>query len=293
MSKPFSPNTRAELLVADPALISFGTEQWKLISKEYSVPGGYIDQTEALAISTIGCLVRVTRERWNGQMGAPSNQEVISVSINFVAGVEITETTVDSVVTARALSAISGGTDASLIGAIATQPVSGSIAVTVSRAGNFFALTFTLVAARVPVTDGGGSGSSGTLKLFNFVEGGIVFLGSRQNYTATVEGALLDGAAGDAVYVWGVGSASATTARDGTLTGTEQDIGTKTSQITNVAGTGAGTIFTPPAAAAVDGTSAAKSIWLNWSGTAATIDATDYISVTGTITVVGAMLGDD
>ncbi len=32
---------------------------------------------------------------------------------------------------------------------------------------------------------------------------------------------------------------------------------------------------------------------LNWSGTAATIDATSTIDVTGTIRVVGVLLGDD
>jgi hypothetical protein len=32
---------------------------------------------------------------------------------------------------------------------------------------------------------------------------------------------------------------------------------------------------------------------LNWSGTAATIDANSTIAVTGTITVAGVFLGDD
>lgn len=32
---------------------------------------------------------------------------------------------------------------------------------------------------------------------------------------------------------------------------------------------------------------------LNWSGSAATIDATSTIDVTGTITVIGIFMGDD
>lgn len=43
----------------------------------------------------------------------------------------------------------------------------------------------------------------------------------------------------------------------------------------------------------VDGTSTAADLYLNWSGTAATIDATSTITVTGTITVAGRMMGDD
>jgi len=178
------------------------------------------------------------------------------------------------------------------IGTVA-QPTSGTVAVTAQRFGPFFVLDFVLTAARIPVTDGAGSGSYGTLKIFDFVESGIAFLGSRQDYTAFVEGAALTTAAGDAVHVLGLGSAAITTARDGTLTSTEQDIGTVTSSITNSGGTGVGTKHTGAVTAAVDGTSTAKDLNLNWSGTAATIDANSTIDVTGTLRVVGVLLGDD
>lgn len=57
-------------------------------------------------------------------------------------------------------------------------------------------------------------------------------------------------------------------------------------------GTTTGTGFTG-AGTAVDGTTTPATINLNWSGTAATIDANGTIGVTATITVVAALLGDD
>lgn len=176
---------------------------------------------------------------------------------------------------------------------LATAPTSGTVALTAKRWGSLFRLDFTLTAARVPVTDGAASGSYGTLQLGTFPQAAISFLGCRQDYTATAEGSALTTAAGDAVYVWGVGSAAASTARDGTLTSTEQNIGTKTSQITNSGGTGAGTAVDGANTTALNGTASAVSLYLNWSGTAASIDANSNIDVTGTITIVGVFLGDD
>lgn len=181
------------------------------------------------------------------------------------------------------------------LGALATAPVSGSVAVNMERQGSFFSLTFTLTAAQIPVTDAAGSGSSGSLKLFTFAQGGIVPLGCRQNYTAFAEGAALTGAQGDAAFVMGVGSAAAN-AGDGALTGTEVDIGAVTGTITLSGGTSTGTKFSGAGlntSAALDGTTTPVDVYLNWSGSAATIDANSTIDVTGTITIVGAFLGDD
>lgn len=152
-------------------------------------------------------------------------------------------------------------------------------------------LTFTLTAQSITVTDAAGSGSSGSIKLFDFAQAGIVPLACRQNYTAFAEGAALTGAAGDAAFVMGLGSVAAD-AGDGALTGTEVDFGAATSTITLSGGTGTGTKFSA-SATALDGTSTAVDLYLNWSGTAATIDANSTISVTGTITVLCAMVGDD
>jgi len=174
------------------------------------------------------------------------------------------------------------------------QPASGAVYLD-ARFDNYpyFSLTFTLSAARVPVTDGAGSGSFGSLKLFDFNQGGISFLGCRQDYTAFAEGSALTAAAGDAVHVLGVGTTAISSARDGTLTGNEQNVGNLTSQITNTAGTGSGNKFTGAVTASVDGTATALDLYLNWSGTAATIDANSTIDVTGTVTVTGVFIGDD
>jgi hypothetical protein len=171
-------------------------------------------------------------------------------------------------------------------------PASGTVAVALERIGKFFTMTFTLTLARITVTDGGGSGSHGSLKLFDFVQQGLQFLACRQNYTAFAEGAALTGAAGDAAFVLGVGTAAVAAAADGALATTSVDIGSSTSTITLSGGTGTGTKHNA-STANVDGTSTAGDIYLNWSGSAATIDATSTIDVTGTITIAGVMLGDD
>jgi hypothetical protein len=195
------------------------------------------------------------------------------------------------VINATELGVVDQSTNAANIGAIAEQPASGSIAVSITRAGKFFTLDFTLTAAQIPVTDAAGSGSSGSLKLFDFAAGGITAISARQDYTAFAEGAALTGGAGDAAFVLGLGSAAAD-AGDGALTGTEVDFGAVTSTITLSEGAGAGGKFSATLAA-IDGTATAADLYLNWSGTAATIDANSTIDVTGTITVVGCMMGDD
>lgn len=152
-------------------------------------------------------------------------------------------------------------------------------------------LTFTLTAVSITVTDAAGSGSSGSLKIFDFVQASVAPLACRQDYTAFAEGAALTGAAGDAAFVMGLGSVAAN-AGDGALTGTEVDFGAVTSTITLSGGTGTGTKHSATATI-LDGTGTAVDLFLNWSGTAATIDANSTISVTGTISVLVAMLGDD
>lgn len=187
-----------------------------------------------------------------------------------------------------------GDNSISAIGTV-NQPAAGTVAVVIRQMGPYFSLTFTLTAARISVTDAGGSGSSGSLKLFDFAEAGIVPLGCRQNYTAFAEGSALTGGAGDAAFVMGLGSAAAD-AGDAALTGTEVDFGAVTGTITLSGGTGTGTKFSGAglnSSAGLDGTSTAIDLFLNWSGSAATIDANSTIDVTGTITVVGAFLGDD
>jgi len=178
------------------------------------------------------------------------------------------------------------------LGAV-NQPTSGSVSVNADVKFPFFTLTFDLQKARIPVTDGTTSGSYGSLKLFDFNQAALSFLGARQNYTAFVEGSALTTAAGDAVFEIGVGTTAIAAAADGTLgNGVNENVGQAVS-VTLSSGTGVGTAVDGAKATALDGTSTAIDLCLNWSGTAATIDASSYIDVTGTITVAGVYLFDD
>jgi hypothetical protein len=181
---------------------------------------------------------------------------------------------------------------ATFLGAQAAQPASGAVKLNISRVGFLYRLDFVLTAAQIPVTDAAGSGSSGSLKLFDFVQGAVIPIASRQDYTAFAEGAALTGAVGDAAFVMGLGSAAAN-AGDAALTGTEVDFAPVTGTITLSGGTGTGTKMGGATSLAIDGTTTANDLYLNWSGSAATIDANSTIDVTGTVTLLVAMLGDD
>lgn len=186
--------------------------------------------------------------------------------------------------------------DLANIGAPAAQPASGTVKYALKRANpeagaGTWRLDITLTNARIPVTDAAGSGSSGSLKLIDFNEQAIMVLGCRQDYTAFAEGAALTGAAGDAAFVMGLGSVAAN-AGDAALTSTEVDFCAVTGTITLSGGTGVGTILSG-AIGAINGTATATDLILNWSGSAATIDANSTIDVTGTITVLFDFMGDD
>lgn len=184
-------------------------------------------------------------------------------------------------------------TSAKFEGATLGVPTAGTLTAVHEIMGSLVKTTFTLTGARIPVTDGAASGSHGTLRLLTLPQCSVSYLGCRQNYTAFAEGAALTTAAGDAVHVLGVGSAAIAAAADGALATTSVDIGASTASITNSGGTGVGTKHTGASATGFDGTTTAQTINLNWSGTAATIDASSNIDVTGTITVLWTNLGDD
>lgn len=190
------------------------------------------------------------------------------------------------------LDLIASADNAANIGAV-NASVTGTLSCAIERSGKFFTLTFTLADLEIEVTDDGVSGSFGSTKLFDFVQGGVAFLGCRQNYTAFAEGAALTGEAGDAAFEIGVGTTAISAAADGTLgNGVNENVGQAVS-VTLSEGTGTGSAFDGAKTTALDGTTTALDLNLNWSGTAATIDANSTITVTGTITVAGVMLGDD
>lgn len=174
-----------------------------------------------------------------------------------------------------------------------TQPASGSISVVEYQFGPFVRTDFTLKAARISVTDGAGSGSYGTAVLYTLPACAVTFLGSRQDYTAFAEGAALTGAAGDAVFEIGVGTTAISAAADGTLgDGAQENVGQAVA-VTLSGGTGTGTAVDGCKTTALNGTATAVVLNLNWSGTAATIDANSTIDVTGTISVLWAHMADD
>ncbi len=188
---------------------------------------------------------------------------------------------------AAGISLTPAATDA-LIGTIGAAPSSGTNAVTIERSGNFFKLNFTLTLCRIPVTDAGGSGSHGPYKLFDVAQGGVMYLGCRQDYTAFAQ---VSGVEDDTVFELGVGTTIIASAADGSLGATEDDIGGDVN-MTLSSGTATGTAHTA-SNTIIDGTGTAADINLNFSGTAATVDSNGSIDVTGTIAIVGVLLGDD
>ena len=182
--------------------------------------------------------------------------------------------------------------DVSTVGAV-TAPASGTITAVDEQFGPFVRTTFTLTAARIAVTDAGGSGSYGSSVLYTLPQCAVSFLGCRQNYTAFAEGAALTTAAGDAVFEIGVGTTAIAAAADGTLgNGVDENVGQAVA-VTDSGGTGTGTAVNGCGTTAFDGTTSAIVLNLNWSGSAATIDASSTIDVTGTISVLWVHMGDD
>lgn len=153
-----------------------------------------------------------------------------------------------------------------------------------------FNLTFKLDKARIPVTDAGAGGSFGSLKLFDFIAGPLIVNASDQRYKSFVEGAALTGNAGDAAFKIGLGTVAVAAAADNALTGTSVDLGTAVS-VTLVAGAGEGTAQLA-AGKVIDGAVTPADLHLNFSGSAATIDANSYIDVTGYVAVSGTFLSE-
>lgn len=197
----------------------------------------------------------------------------------------------DTVINEDDLALLAQTNNATLVG---EAPATSGLSCSILRNGRDFQLTFTLTAFSVSITDGAASGSHGAGKLFDFAESSIAFMGSRANYTAFAEGAALTGGAGDANFVIGLGTTAISAAADKSLGSTTQVNVGSSLEITLSGGTATGSKHTGPLdIGIVDGTGTAADLYLNISGSAATIDASSTLSVTGTITVNGTLLGDD
>ena len=210
-------------------------------------------------------------------------RRVKTLEDNAAVGVDLTGLTA----TAADLNTISSAGNAAAIGAVAGTGVD----CTIARYGKFFTLDFTFTDVAVTWTDAAGSGASGSIKIFDFVQGAIQTLGSRSNLTLASDTTM--DVAGDLALVYAVGSAAAN-AGDAALTGTEVDYVPISGTITfsGNAATSA-TLLKAAGAAVVDGTGTASDMYLNFSGSAATSDANGVLTVNGTLTVVGIFLGDD
>ena len=180
--------------------------------------------------------------------------------------------------------------DLSGIGTL-NQPTSGYVTCAVNKTNLGYRLDFTLSRARIPVTDGTTSGSYGSLKLMDLVEGAWTFLGCRQDYTAYSSDGT--GVPNDTAFEIGVGTTAIAEAADGTLgNGVNENIGQAVTQ-TLSSGTTTGSAVDGAKSTAINGTATATDINLNFSGSAATVDGDGYLNVTGTISVLLAPLGDD
>lgn len=183
---------------------------------------------------------------------------------------------------------VASTTTAASVGAAAGS----GVAVVIEKKGHIATLDFTLTNVAITWTDAAGSGSFGSIKIFDFAEGAWQVIGSRTNLSWLGD-ALIDTNAGDMAFVFGLGSVAAN-AGDAALTGTEVDYVAVSSTITLAAKVAAAsTILKGAGAAPVDGTGTASDIYLNASGSAATSDANGVLTVSGTITLVLAYLGDD
>jgi hypothetical protein len=182
------------------------------------------------------------------------------------------------------------------MGPIMTPGTSTAISETVviaheNRGEKRWKTSFRLTATPVAVTDGAASGSHGALLLGTLMEGAILFGGSLQNYTAITSDSALTTAAGDAVLEIGVGSTAIAAAADGTLAAANDNIGNDV-DVTLSSNSGSGEVITG-AGASHNGTGTACPIYLNVSGTAATVDASGYVYLTGKIDVIWELLVDN
>jgi hypothetical protein len=179
-------------------------------------------------------------------------------------------------------------------GTLAAVPTSGTVGVRSAEPSTVpvFRLDFGFTAARVPHTDSAGSGSFGTLKLMTFSEGVITLLGSTQRWTVLTDvSGTITTAGNDMVGVIAFGTATAT-AHDGSLSSTEVDW-CSTRSFTQPS-TGFSTVIVQAGVlAGFDGTTTAKDVWLNESGTAATSDANGSFDMTGYFQIWGVVGGDN
>jgi len=178
------------------------------------------------------------------------------------------------------------------MGPVFTEVTDSTIKVThESRGHKRWKTKIKLDSTPIAITDGTSSGSHGAKLLGTLIEGHIAFQGGVMNITGMTETSALTTAAGDGVFEIGVGSTAIAAAADGALAAANDNI-VGDVNITMSGGDGSGSISTG-AGGVHDGSATACPVYLNASGTAATIDADGTITVTGTIDFVWELICDD
>lgn len=164
----------------------------------------------------------------------------------------------------------------------------GGTGVTVTQAApQIVTTTLTVDGLSVTMTDAGAAGCHGSAPLLTFPAGNIVILGAVTDL-AIVAGA---GGIGDAAAVVGAVGSVATAVDNATLTSTEANIVPSTAgTLTDGAGTVKGESTAP---VTLDGTSSAAVARLNFAVPDADSSASDTLSVTGTVKITWANLGDN
>lgn len=158
----------------------------------------------------------------------------------------------------------------------------------VQRMGQIQHARITLTAESVTVVDAGANGAHAGHQLLTFPEGQILILAAKTDL-AILAGA--GGIADDAAIVAALGTVATTNANDA-LTTTEADIIASTAA-TLTAAAGNFDAATIAAGIALDGTAAAKDVFLNFAIPADDASADDTLAVTGTIDLFWLLLGDD
>ncbi len=187
-------------------------------------------------------------------------------------------------------------TDLNLLSAAAAAAAVGAVAGTgvacaIRHFAGYVELDFTFTNVAVTWTDAGAGGASGSIKIFDFVEGAWQSLGSRSNLTFASDTTM--DVAGDLAMVYAFGSVAAN-AGDAALTGTEVDFVPISGTVTFSANAAtSATLLKAAGAAVVDGTATASDYIMNFSGSAATSDANGVLTVNGTHSVRLIKLGDD
>lgn len=174
---------------------------------------------------------------------------------------------------------------------VGTVPMASVIAgVTVAEQGDGVVhKTIFTVDASVTMTDATTAGSHGSLQLYDFPAGAILFLGATSNLAIARVGTAI----GETAAVVGSVGTVTTATDNATLTTTEADLIPSTAAtLTAGAGTMAGKQVTA-GIAIFDGTSTAKDAFLNFAIPDAGSTGDDALTVTGTVTLVWANLGDN